>query len=417
MLLTVLAAGTVVLALVFGSQLAGGSAQARPPVQQPVSSGVTIPYPGRLADAAGQPVLDGAYDFTFTLYSTESGGTPLWSEVQTGVAVQGGAFHAQLGSVQSIPPAALNGGERWLVVSVRGPNETGFTALAPRQELSVGASTAPASPSAGLACPHDHFGEWWSGDPGTGNNGLRVESTRTNSNGITGVAHNGVDAMGVFGWTTQGVGVRGSSDSSTGVYGTGAVGVHGVGTTIGVHGIGDWGVYGESDSYAGVFAGDVNILGTLTKFGGSFKIDHPLDPANKYLYHSFVESPDMKNVYDGVVTLDANGEAVVMLPDWFGALNRDFRYQLTCIGGFAPVYIAEEIRDNQFKIAGGNAGLKVSWQVTGIRQDPYAEQHRIPVEEDKPPEERGAYLYPEGYGLPATMRINLPSQPLEETQP
>jgi hypothetical protein len=177
-------------------------------------------------------------------------------------------------------------------------------------------------------------------------------------------------------------------------------------------------VYGESDTgVAGVFAGDVNVLGTVTKFAGSFKIDHPLDPANKYLYHSFVESPDMKNIYDGVVTLDVNGEAVVELPDWFGALNRDFRYQLTCVGGFAPVYIAEEIEDNQFTIAGGTPGLKVSWQVTGIRQDPYAEQHRIPVEEDKPLEVRGTYLYPEGYGLPATMKPNLLPQPLGEAQP
>jgi hypothetical protein len=95
------------------------------------------------------------------------------------------------------------------------------------------------------------------------------------------------------------------------------------------------------------------VIGNLSKGGGSFKIDHPLDPANKYLYHSFVESPDMMNVYNGNVVLDANGEAVVVLPDWFEALNRDFRYQLTCIGGFAPVYIAEEIANNQFKIAGG----------------------------------------------------------------
>ena len=56
-------------------------------------------------------------------------------------------------------------------------------------------------------------------------------------------------------------------------------------------------------------------------------IDHPLDPANKYLYHSFVESPDMKNIYDGVITTDANGDATVVMPDYFEALNKDFRYQ------------------------------------------------------------------------------------------
>ncbi len=115
----------------------------------------------------------------------------------------------------------------------------------------------------------------------------------------------------------------------------------------------------------------------------SFRIDHPLDPANMYLYHSSVESPDMMNVYNGNVLLDANGEAWVEMPDWFEALNRDFRYQLTCIGGFAPVYVAEEISGNRFRIAGGEAGMKISWLVTGIRHDAHAEANRTPVEQEK----------------------------------
>ncbi|NOZ94776.1 MAG: hypothetical protein GXP47_08580 [Acidobacteria bacterium] len=171
---------------------------------------------------------------------------------------------------------------------------------------------------------------------------------------------------------------------------------------------GKHGVYGRctvgGERYAGYFKGPVQIDGNLivtgnvSKGGGSFKIDHPLDPVNEYLSHSFVESPDMKNVYDGNVALDANGEAVVELPEYFEALNRDFRYQLTCIGGFAPVYIAEKIRGNRFRIAGGTAGMEVSWQITGIRHDPWAEAHRIPVEEVKPAELRGTYLHPELYG-------------------
>ena len=80
--------------------------------------------------------------------------------------------------------------------------------------------------------------------------------------------------------------------------------------------------------YAGKFYGNVEINGTLSKSAGTFKIDHPLDPENKYLYHSFVESPDMMNVYNGNVLLDNNGEAVVKLSDWFEALNMEFRYQL-----------------------------------------------------------------------------------------
>jgi hypothetical protein len=82
-------------------------------------------------------------------------------------------------------------------------------------------------------------------------------------------------------------------------------------------------------------------------------------------------------------------------------------YQLTCIGGWAPVYVADEISGNRFKIAGGQPGMKVSWQVTGVRQDAYANAHRIPVEQEKPVQERGYYLHPEAFGQPAERGINL----------
>lgn len=148
--------------------------------------------------------------------------------------------------------------------------------------------------------------------------------------------------------------------------------------------------------------GDVHVNGTLTKAGGAFCIDHPLEPETKTLSHSFVESPDMMNVYNGNVVLDERGEAWVELPAWFEALNRDFRYQLTALGGPGPnLHVADEIKANRFRIAGGSPGLKVSWQVTGIRQDPYANAHRIQVEEDKPAAEAGTYLHPEVYGKPA----------------
>jgi hypothetical protein len=146
-------------------------------------------------------------------------------------------------------------------------------------------------------------------------------------------------------------------------------------------------------------SGPLTTSGHLTKGSGAFKIDHPQDPSNKYLYHSFVESPDMMNIYNGTILLDDGGEAWVALPDWFDALNRDFRYQLTAIGAPGPnLYIATEIEHNRFRIAGGEPGMKVSWQVTGVRHDPYAKAHRIPVEEDKPVLERGSYLHPEFYG-------------------
>ena len=109
----------------------------------------------------------------------------------------------------------------------------------------------------------------------------------------------------------------------------------------------------------------------------------------------------MKNVYDGIASLDANGVAWVELPEWFEALNRDFRYQLTALGVPAPgLFIASEVQNNRFEIAGGQPGARVSWMITGIRQDPYANAHRIPVEETKSENERNSYLHPELYGQP-----------------
>lgn len=167
------------------------------------------------------------------------------------------------------------------------------------------------------------------------------------------------------------------------------------------------GVYGTSASgYAGYFAGPVYVSGYLSKAGGGFLIDHPLDPGNKKLYHSFVESPDMKNIYDGVAVLDENGEANVELPSYFEPLNRDFRYQLTCIGDYAPVYIAEKILNNHFKIAGGAPGLEVSWQVTGIRNDAWADAHRIQPEVEKSSKERGKFLHPKELGRPLSAGID-----------
>ena len=229
----------------------------------------------------------------------------------------------------------------------------------------------------------------------------------------------GQDTAGVHGGSYDGYGVYGTSNTSTGVYGLAPVGV------VAVSNANNAGIYAQSsdngwavDAYnvasgtgvlagsaygwAAWFNGDVEVDGNLSKGGGSFKIDHPLDPANKYLYHSFVESPDMMNIYNGEVVLDGNGQAVITLPNWFGKLNRDYRYQLTAVGAPAPnLYVAEKVQDNSFKIAGGQAGLEVSWQVTGIRQDAWANAHRIPVEQVKPKSERGFYLHPELYGAPA----------------
>lgn len=231
------------------------------------------------------------------------------------------------------------------------------------------------------------------------------------SSGVYGRGTYGVYGKGTYGvygeaipGSTYGVYGSSSGSDSTGVLGVGYYGVQGNGI-YGVYGYGSGtggtGVYGTSNSYgqAGYFQGAVTVTGMLTKPAGSFKIDHPLDPANKYLYHSFVESPDMKNIYDGVVKLDGQGSAVMQMPDWFEALNTDFRYQLTPVGGAMPnLHISQKMKDRVFKIGGGLAGQEISWMVTGIRQDIWARAHRIPVEEVKTGEEQGHYLHPEEHG-------------------
>jgi len=244
----------------------------------------------------------------------------------------------------------------------------------------------------------------------------------------------GSSVSGVSGYSNQSVGVRGATSEGQGVYG-----VHDMTGNYGYLGTGNYGAYGESSDnygvrgisstsygmyatsasstalrairtgggdYAGRFSGNVEVTGTLSKGGGSFKIDHPLDPQNKYLCHSFVESPDMMNIYNGNAALDGNGEAWVELPAWFEALNKDYRYQLTAIGAPGPnLHIAERIVSNRFKIAGGSVGMEVSWQVTGVRRDPFAQAHRIEIEVDKPMGERGKYLYAREYGVPESMGV------------
>jgi hypothetical protein len=178
--------------------------------------------------------------------------------------------------------------------------------------------------------------------------------------------------------------------------------------------------------YDAVFSGNLGVRidnhlsvgGNVSKGGGSFKIDHPLDPKEKYLYHSFVESPDMMNIYNGNVSLDGQGTAVVTMPEWFEALNREFRYQLTSIGAPGPnLYIAQQIHGNQFVISGGEPGAIVSWLVTGVRKDAWAEKNRIPVEERKSEHDRGFYLHPDAFDQPDEMGITVQRDRLREADP
>jgi hypothetical protein len=249
---------------------------------------------------------------------------------------------------------------------------------------------------------------------GTGTSGYGGASAGTSE---TAYAGDGVYALGGTaggGNDIAGPGVSAYGGPANGSYADGGRGVNASGGNGGYAG-GD-GVYASggnggyagdgifafpgsgAEAYAGNFYGDVDVSGTLSKTGGSFKIDHPLDPANKYLYHSFVESPDMMNIYNGNVVTDGSGAAIVTMPSWFEALNTDFRYQLTAIGQPAQAWVAAEIANRSFIIKTSKPGVKVSWQVTGVRQDAWANAHRIQVEVDKSPRDQGHYIHPELFG-------------------
>jgi hypothetical protein len=360
-------------------------------------------------------------------------------EGQTAFA-SSGSFTSNVQSVPAMVAIGTNGAS-----GIVAGSDTGYGLLVATSSTNSAAISATANGANGAAVTGSSTnGVGLSGTAG-GNNGTGVLGSVSTASGygVNGVNNSGVgvygvsngdrgpgvsglcsgrDGIGVLGTVggTYGTGVSGTSTGDAGIGVSGicsgndgvAVYAHGTGVfTAGVSAISDnsLGLY-ASGNPAASFSGNVAITGSLSKGGGSFLIDHPLDPANKSLYHSFVESPDMKNIYDGVAVLDQQGQAVVTLPDWFGALNSDFRYQLTCLGGHAPVYIASEVENNQFSIAGGSAGLKVSWLVTGIRQDLWAQANRIPVEQEKSAELQGRYHHPTLYGQSETMSIVYPSR-------
>jgi len=429
-----------------------------------------ISYQGFLVDANGVPLATNApknYDIIFRIYNVPTGGSPLWGELQT-VTLDRGYFSVLLGQGSSVTGAPFtndlsgifigsDASDRYIGVTVRGLIG-GDVEIQPRMRMLA----SPYSLLARDANNADKLAgyDWSTLFPDTGNPStgtfpgakLAVNSVTATqlANGAVGPAQIANGAVGPAQIANGGVGTAQIANGAVGgaqigwpLYESGAFshylfffgqpsGVLELNNTYvsGYPFYADWcisvngeaGIYANSlsgnyaelaiSSYAGYFGGNVYVNGTLSKSAGAFRIDHPLDPANKYLNHSFVESPDMKNIYDGVAALDSNGEAVVALPAWFEALNMEFRYQLTSIGAPGPnLYIAEEVSGNKFKIAGGVKNGKVSWQVTGTRHDVYANAHRIPVEENKPANLRGTYLNPAEHNQPKEKSEHLAMHP------
>jgi hypothetical protein len=306
---------------------------------------------------------------------------------QVGVGGFGSQFAGVVGVSQGVGVIALNGSGNTTIPPIP---SSGIGVFAFGDKTGVYAKAA----DGGTAV----FGFVVGANPGI------LGENQSSGSGVEGISGTGRGVSGVsLGTNAAGVGVFGECE------GTNANGVVGKADS----GPQAYGVWGRSASgFAGHFDGNVAITGTLAVTGAitagvkDFKIDHPLDPENKYLVHASVESSEMTNIYSGNVTLGPGGFAVVSLPAWVEAANGDFRYQLTCIGGFAGVYVERELEEGRFTIGGGLPGLKVSWQLTGIRRDAYARAHPIVVEEDKTESERGLYLHPEAFGHPGESGID-----------
>lgn len=290
-----------------------------------------------------------------------------------------------------------------------GVNATGLTGVA-------GASTSCCSGTGGNFTGYN-------GVSGTGQAGT-VGILATGGASDPGCCANGGDAIvanGGAGFEYGGTGIVVSG--ATGGQGGNGVTAYGASGSIG--GVGGSFVGGSSGSaadgidaspgtsyaYAASLNGDVVINGTVYTGAKDFRIDHPLDPGNKYLQHASVESSEMMNIYTGNVTTDAQGNATVRLPEWFEVVNTDFRYQLTVIGQFAQAIVSHKVENNQFAIRTNAPNVEVSWQITGVRQDPYAKAHPLVVEQDKEARLRGFYMHPELFGAPEEKQIEWARHP------
>ncbi|MFO0837424.1 MAG: hypothetical protein U1D55_02785 [Phycisphaerae bacterium] len=243
--------------------------------------------------------------------------------------------------------------------------------------------------------------------------------------GVLGSSVNGKGVVGVHGHNSGAVpvsfalpGVWGDSDTGNGVIGStsanGGAAVIGVcgGNNFGIYGQNPVGtaVYGISNNWAGYFQGKIFTTNLIAN-QKNFRIDHPLDPANKYLQHYCQEGPEPQNVYNGTVRTGDDGFACIQLPPYFDEINRDVRYQLTVIDDgeeFTLVKVTQEVSDHRFQIRTSRPKIRVCWEVKAVRNDAFTRAQHIAAELDKPPAERGKYMNPELFGHPAEDGVNPP---------
>lgn len=215
-------------------------------------------------------------------------------------------------------------------------------------------------------------------DAGTGI-GVEGWARSPDGKGVYGLVVAGVQNAGVVGnsWSTDGNGMIAQATTGSFAYG----------------------IWAKAPQAVGVFCqGALQVTGNK-----AFRIDHPDDPENKYLLHYCSEGPEPLNVYRGNVTTDGTGSAIIRLPSYFEEINRDFSYQLTVIDDgedFVLAKVSQPVKENSFSIRTSKPNVRVSWQVSGVRNDRYVRYYGAPVEVNKTEKDRGTYQHPELYGLP-----------------
>jgi hypothetical protein len=350
------------------------------------------PMPQNPGPGAGAEIHSGGSGGGYS-FADRTAGTPAGSFVESPTKGERWVWYAQNGT------ARLWSGADVMSASTTGVSIAGALTAAQRMQVQQG----PQDPSAGIwffqSTPKNNQGFVGMSDDTHiglyGNTGAGWGLIMDTGTGVVSIPHGiSIPNLSVPNLTVtndqpagskNGTAVCAESKNGVGVYASGTTAVNAIGPSQ--------------------FTGNVTVSGTITGQAKNCLIDHPSDPENRTLTHACVESDERSNVYSGNIALDENGEARVTLPKWVAAFNTDFRYQLTCIGQSAPVYVAQEVRDDAFSIAGGTAGMKVSWQVTGVRNDAWAQANPLVVEQEKPEDEKGFFLSPEAFGHDHTRHV------------
>lgn len=350
------------------------------------------------------------------------------NELQT-LTLNGNSLTISSGNTVTLPTGGSSGGTLDAAYDFGGPGN-GRSITADAGEVAITSNT---SNSTALRVEHNGIGAGLvANTTNSANTFSPIQgNTNSNSNTVAGMIGNSTGtAWGVAGQadanSTSEAAVYGSNLRTVGGHGVLGIGFNGtvgqtgqstgfavfgenfdnvapLGNGVGVAGKGFYGVLGE-DRYLGNQAGAFGVFanGNMGATGvKTFQIDHPTDPENKFLRHFSIESNEVLNIYRGTSTFDANGNAVIQLPDYFNAVNKNTSYQLTPVGAYMQLFVKEKVNENsQFVIAGGIPSKEVSWAVYAERNDLYLQKHpeHRTVELEKRPHEKGSYLRPELYG-------------------